>query len=483
MPHPNFIQTMVFFALLAGCSRPHPLAEWEPDKFAPASPTESWSTDWWPATDSPAPARTMEAINIPIGNTLSLAGSVDVALQANPETRLAWADARAAAAEYGISRGDWYPTLTAWAEAIFERELFPLGGETNLQRVDIFTGGPGATLTWTLLDFGRRDASDDEMARALLAANLRFNRSLQDVVFNVQKHYFALEAADGMREAAKLAFVLSNSILEQVEEQLILGLATAPDVLAASQAQALAGYEVAVTKTNVHNARTDLLVTMGLPPDTTVAFDFSVDTALPSELEIGVEQLAELAMASRPDLAAAAAMVQAADARIRAAEATLNPQVTVSATAGYLYSDYKLNPYYDPGPNSGDGWVPTWNVGLTGSWMLFDGEIRHNEIRLAKAEHHAAEEALRRIQLNVAGEVWDAYFDYKAAVERLAWADRLSISAKENLNAMRAAFDHGLKTLPDLQVAQQQIAAARAIRIQSRSDVLTAAAAMVHATG
>lgn len=474
---------MALLGLLAGCSRPHPLAEWEPDQFAPATAAETWSTDWWPATASPAPRRAPERVEIPIGNTLSLAASVDLALQVNPETRVAWADARAAAAEYGISRGSWYPTLTAWAEAVYERELFPLGGTENLQRVDMFTGGPGATLTWTLLDFGRREASDDEMARALLASNLQFNRSLQDMVFAVQQHYFALEAADGMLGAAQLAFTLSDSILQQVKEQLVLGLATAPDVLAARQSQAMAGYEVAVARTNIHNARTDLLVTMGLPPDTEVTFDFSVDTALPSDIGLGVEQLASLAMASRPDLAAAAAEVQAADARIRAAEATLNPQVDLFATAGYLYSNYTLNPYSGTPPNDGDGWIPIWNVGLTGSWMLFDGEIRHNEIRLAKAEHQAAEAALRRTRLNVAGEVWDAYFDYEAAVERLAWAERLGSSARENLDAMRAAFDHGLRTLPDLQAAQQQAAAARAIRINSRADVLTAAAAMVHASG
>ena len=46
---------------IAGCSRPHPLAEWDPDAYAPENPTTSWSADWWPAARDQDAARELAA--------------------------------------------------------------------------------------------------------------------------------------------------------------------------------------------------------------------------------------------------------------------------------------------------------------------------------------------------------------------------------------------------------------------------------------
>jgi len=478
--------TLTPMLVLSACGRPHPLAEWDPDAFAPPSPSESWSTSWWPdGFNEPAPmtAATLRPLDVELPTrSLPVAAAVDLALRVNPDTRGAWADARAAAAEYGISRGAWYPTLTLWAEAMYEQSLFPLGGPVNIQRVDQFEAGPSATLTWTLLDFGRREAADDEALRLLTRANLRFNRSIQDLVFDVQRGFFALEAAQGLREAADQDFMLASTVVRATEEKLMLGLATMPELLTARQASAAAGYAVQVADTAIHDAQTDLLVAIGLPPGTDLAFDTDASTPVPAAIAPSVEQLAALAMAVRPDLAAAAADVQAAEAAVAAAEATLNPTVDFAAGVGYDYLDYSLTPFGSP-PGRGNGWNATWNVGLIGSWMLFDGEIRHNEIRLAKAERAEAVEALRRAQLDASGEVWDAYFDYQAASKRFDWARSLEESSIEQLEASQAAYDFGLGTLPDLLAAQRTTAQARAVRIQGRADVLIAAAAMAHATG
>jgi outer membrane protein TolC len=90
---------------------------------------------------------------------------------------------------------------------------------------------------------------------------------------------------------------------------------------------------------------------------------------------------------------------------------------------------------------------------------------------------------MRKAQLDAAGEVWDSYFDYEAATRRHEWSLAVEETAVENLEAIQMAFDTGLQTFPDLLAAQQSLAAARSNRIRSRSDVLIAAASIVHATG
>ncbi|MEE2907916.1 MAG: TolC family protein [Planctomycetota bacterium] len=479
---------LVPLMLFSACGRSHPLAEWSPDEFAPESPDRTWSTTWWPGgtgetapmAATPPPIIELDIVESP----LNLASALDLALSVNPDTRMAWADARAAAAEYGISRGAWYPNFGVWADASYERDLEPFGGKNNIIREDAFMGGPGATMTWTLLDFGRREADDEMTARALLAANLWFNREIQDVAYAVQSGYFQLEAAEGLLEASELDFALASTVLRSLEERILLGLATLPELLSARQAEALAGYEVQVARTAIHDARTDLLVTMGIPPGTDIDFEMDSDRPVPEQLGIGVERLTALAMAVRPDLAAVAAEVQSAQAAVKAAEATLNPQVDFTGWVGYEYTDYTLDPFVGfPQPNNGSEWNLTWSVGVTGSWLLFDGEIRHNEIRQARANLMATREALRRAQLDAAGEVWDSYFDYEAATRRLEWSQAVELTALESLDAVQLAFDTGLQTLPQLLAAQQSVASARSNRITSRADVLIAAASIVHATG
>ena len=482
---PSILAVLTF---MPACGRSHPLAEWEPDEFAPGTPERTWSANWWPEGGGETP--TMQAAppvmleDDILKSPLNLSSSLDVALTANPETRVAWANARAAAAEYGISRGDWYPEISVWANGSFNRSPEPFGGPNNVIMDESFIAGPGASLTYTLLDFGRREAMDDMTARALLAANLRFNREIQDVAYKVQSEFFALEAAHGLMDAAEMDLRLASTVLQSLEERLFLGLATMPEVLEARQAEALAGYEVQVAKTAIHDSRTNLLVSMGIPPSNTVVFDLNPYAELPDELAVSVDQLTNIAMAARPDLAAKAADVQAAKASVKAAEADLNPQNDLFGMVSYQYIDYNLSPFVGfPAPNSGSNWDTIWSAGVEGSWLIFDGEIRHNRIRKARAELMAAKETMRRAQLNAAGEVWDAYFDYDVASQRHEWSLAVEATSLESLDAVQMAFDTGLQTLPDLLSAQQMVASARSMRIQSRADVLTAAAAIVHATG
>ena len=400
----------------------------------------------------------------------------------NPDTRIAWATARARAAEYGMARSNWYPTIAAIFDALYSQSLLPFGGDVNIQRDRIATLTVGVELNWTLLDFGRRDALDDEFRNALLASNFMFNRSLQDVVHSVQTNYFALESAKGIVDASAQDLLLSESVLASIEERYIVGLATLPELLVARQSRELAGFELESARTGQHEARSDLLIAMGLIPGVPIAFDLDAEAPLPEELTIGVERLIELSMAARPDLAASMAEVKRAQAAVDSAEAQLNPQVDVVAGVAYNWVDYALSPV-DSDPDHGHGNDPTWTVGLLGSWVLFDGEERTNRIRAARAEQMAAMERLQQARLNAAGEVWDAYFQWEAASKQFEWAESLMESSAANLEATMASYEVGLRTMPEVLAARRALADAREAFITSRAQVLTASSDLIHATG
>ena len=489
------ISSLVLLAA-GGCGRPHPLAEWNPDAYAPEAPTASWSANWWPAArdqnatreearlkalDPELPVTILREMG-PLPAEANLTVAVDIALLRNPETRVAWATAKVKAAEYAMSRSDWYPTLAAIFDATYEQSLLAFGGRVGIQEDVLATTSIGLELTWTLLDFGRREAEDDEFSNALLASNFMFNRSLQNVVHAVQIDFFELESADGIVDASEQDLLLAETVLSGIEQKYIVGLATLPELLVARQSRELAGYEVESARALRHQARSDLLIAMGLVPGAPIAFDLDSDAPLPTDLTIGVERLIELSMAARPDLAAAMAKLKQAEAAIASAESQMAPQINVYANVNYNWIDYWLTPTFEA-PGDGHGQNPSWMVGIVGSWVIFDGEERTNRIRAARAQQMVAMEQMQQARLSVAGEVWDAYFLWEAATKQYQWAESLVESSDANLDATLAAYQVGLRTAPQVLAARRSMADAREAFITSRAQVLSASANLVHATG
>src|SRR5260370_25649683 len=100
------------------------------------------------------------------------------------------------------------------------------------------------SLDYDLIDFGRRDAAASSALNELVAANLLFNRKVQEVVFNVERSFYELDAAHAGVEAADAAVKLPTTDRKSTELRQKHGLATAPEVLLARQREAQAEYDL-----------------------------------------------------------------------------------------------------------------------------------------------------------------------------------------------------------------------------------------------
>src|SRR5882762_7629575 len=76
---------------------------------APASPNQPWQS----TLSVPVPARSAPLVAPDPAKTYALAELVNLAEQNNPETRVAWENAKAKAADLGISKSTLYPTVAA----------------------------------------------------------------------------------------------------------------------------------------------------------------------------------------------------------------------------------------------------------------------------------------------------------------------------------------------------------------------------------
>jgi len=83
---------------------------------APPSPNRPWTPDADPRQVLAEPSRA-STLRFDPTRTYSLAELIDLAQQHNPDTGVAWEQARAQAAALGVARSELYPTLTAAALA------------------------------------------------------------------------------------------------------------------------------------------------------------------------------------------------------------------------------------------------------------------------------------------------------------------------------------------------------------------------------
>src|ERR1700722_3434745 len=89
-----------------GCSYFAEQPEVYPDKFAPAESDRAWTpkTSEYVIPMQARPASTLpEPRAASVSNKYDLPALIDIALSNNPDTRVTWDQARAAAAAYGVS--------------------------------------------------------------------------------------------------------------------------------------------------------------------------------------------------------------------------------------------------------------------------------------------------------------------------------------------------------------------------------------------
>jgi len=405
----------------------------------------------------------------------SLAELVDIAEQNNPETRVSWEQARENAAQLGIARSALYPTLAAMASASASRySLF--FGKFYRQDVELFPAT--LNLSYTLIDFGARDARIDAAKANLLAADLAFNDTHRKVVFDVTQAYYQLLDAKGHEAAAEATLTDARTLQQSLEDRLSRGLATLPDVLEARAATAQAEYELASVQGQETVSRAILASVLGI--DASSSFDIEdISANVPSSvLNEPVQNLVQRALAQRPDLLAQAAQVRAADAGIREARSSYFPRLSLSADAGHSYGiGQQVN---EPVVHSQ---IYPYTVQLRLSWTLFDGELRENEVARAESDRRKADAELTALIDRIENEISASYARLQTAQRQQEAADALLAAATTSYTAASEAFQSGVRNFIDVTQAQRDLARARTAQTSARTELLTAAADLAFRAG
>jgi outer membrane protein len=473
----GFLPTIV---ILAGCAElPVPIRA--PYSAAPLS----YSTPWRPppavaANPAQMVAARTGAVPVDPSAVYGLADLIDFAHRTNPETRRTWEQARAAAAQVGRAEAAYYPTLFLMAVAgtsrVADRAPPPVGTFT----IEGAGVNPQLQLNWILLDFGRRSSSVERRAQELFQANFAFNRKLQEVAFAVSRNYFSFDASRARVTAARATLESAVVVEEAVGARLEEGLATRPEFLLARQERARAAFEVQDALGGVDDAQAALADSLGIAPTALMRVADLSALALPTGLADSVEQIIDRALARRPDLTSRLAALRAREAEERRAAAEFWPRFLFSGSVGQAVQRYRVGPPFGRFNMNETEYAAFLNF----EWKLYDGFERDNALREARSLRGAAEADLSALELKAIREVWKAYSDVKTALRKQEYALALLAASEEayesTLESYRSA---GLATVIDLLAAQRDLARARTTDIQTRAELLTAAAALTFAAG
>ena len=410
---------------------------------------------------------------------------IDLAQRVNPETRVAWESARRAALAVGLVESEYFPLLALSALGGYQSVGVPIPQNLvsdGFFRFDLAQAVPSLNLKWLLLDFGRRGSAWDAAKQRVLAANLGFNRKHQQIAFGVQRAFYGLTSVRARIAVAQSSLDAARAVLDATETRLKNGLATRPELALARQQEAQASFELEEVLDKERDAQVTMAESIGVPPTTPIQVtDFSA-LPPPATLQDSVEKTIDRALEKRPDLIARVAALRASEADLSRARAAYWPTLSLVANVGSILGDARIT-----ADGKSTGWFgaaqPSYGVGLSLEWEIFDGGARRRRVELAESARRTAQDEITATRDRAVSDVWKAYTDVKLAFRRLDVAAALVDASEQSYEDSLKSYRVGLGTLTDLLAARRELSRARFVQLDTKVQLLESSAALAFTTG
>ena len=387
-----------------------------------------------------------------VGQTpLSLRQAVSMALEKNPQRRMAVADQHAAEAGVQEARSGLLPRVSFTESATRGNDpVYVFGTRLRQERFTVAdfalnrlnTPTPIGNFSsrfsgnWSLFD---SFANLKSLARAKdlqQAAGHQLERADQETIFRVVQAYLGLLLAQKEQDVAEQSVKTAQSILDRSQARYQSGVVVQSDLLSAQVRLASRQEELIRARSNLAFAAAQLDTAMGVPADT----EFQPSQGL-SEGALPQAALADLetrALASRPDLKQIAAQQTAQEKSVSIAKSAFGPKL--NAFGGWETESATLSQV------QGNNWV----AGLELQLDLFQGGARKAQLTREKALQERIAAAHQAAADQVRLEVRRAYYDFDSARQQVVVGQAAVGQAEESMRINQNRYDAGITTITDL---------------------------------
>lgn len=410
---------------------------------------------------------------------LTLHQVVERAVNSYPTVGAARAQRERAAADLRDAQSAWLPRLTLDASLVRFQEpmvVHPLHGfdPRNPPLFDRTLIQSGATLSYTLLDFGIRSGRVGAQRALGRAADAALDQARQQLVARVAGTYLRVIAARqllGAHDQRLAALSAAAGRARQLEAE---GKAARIEVLRVEAELRRADADRIGGTAQLETAEHELAQLASLPYDVVRSSQLQpvrpsaaarTDSAGP-----GRPVLVERARAAAPEVRELRGRAEAARSSLGAARATRLPELRVST--GYI----------DRGRWWGD-FTPEWQVGALISYPLYTGGSRSSAIRRAAAEATAAAELLRAAELAAEQGVDRALAALRESRARVAALESAVEQSAEVARIERLSVEVGSGTQTDYLESEANLLRTRAGLIEARHAEITAAIELARIQG
>ena len=430
--------------------QPQPQPTPQPPPTPDQNPTEApgETPSWLPGVQDVTQAE----IATPGKLTITMARAVELALRQHPQVRTARAQAEAAEGHVEQTRVIEHPTLSvagtlgAQSQQAFSRGGISSGGFFTSQESTPLS----ATASWRITDFGQTRANIRAAEASAEAATASVDTTALDVRQNVELAYLESVARRRLVIVAQATVTSEQGHVDQAKRFVA---AQAHDPIEVAQAQSrLANAEstLAQAQANEALALANLRAAIGwVDPTRTIVVDPSWPVPS-SEEPPDLAALVNTARQHRPDIVALDKDIQAANESLIAAKAERRPVLSATASAGWT-------------PNSQIDWAPqpTWQAGLTLSWLAWDGGKSRADAHVAHANLEVAVAQRDELLVTLTSQLESARAQIVTNRAAVQAANEGVTAAQAELKLAEARYAQGLGSQIELADAQTAVTTAQ----------------------
>jgi len=387
---------------------------------------------------------------------------IELSLANNRDLREAIGRVQEARAQYGVQRGEQFPSIGVGAQG--ERQHLPRdlrpGGPDSTSISSTYQAGVG--LTAFEIDLFGRLRNLSEAARQQYLATEQARRSVQiNLIGQVAQAYLTLRAAEVQLDLTQKTLDSRRASYDLVRRRYDGGVASELELNQAKGLLDSASADLAQLARLQAQARNALVLLVGqpLPADLPAPAPFDRDqlvagvpAGLPSDL-----------LERRPDIVAAEHQLMGANASIGAARAAFFPTISLTGSAGTASSS--LSGLFDAGSGM---WVFSPQITMP----LFAGGSIRAGVDLAEARNNIAVAQYERAIQQAFQEVSDALAGEATYGAQLDAQRALQASSARTLELSNLRYENGIDSFLQVQTAQVDFFSAQLALVQTGLDSL-----------
>jgi len=400
--------------------------------------------------------------------------AVHFALKNSPDVHLTLERIKGARAAVLAAESAYYPRLDI--SAGYGRTNNPMFSFGNILNQGQFTSAidfnrPGITdnLNLTgLLQYRFYNGGRDEAAVRAARAGEEASRFEQAAVhlrlgFEVVRSFYSIVQAQDNVQARESSLKAIEVSLQAAQARFEAGDLLKADLLNLEVQKSRASEDLIRARHGLELAGRGFLNLLGLTRG-----PVEIDTARQAEQMVPQQPTYD----QRPELAALQAALQAAEARIRQAQAGYYPSAD-------LFGSYQMDKGFEYEEGAGNSWM----AGVKVNYNLFNGHRTSAEISRAKAKLAEIRAQQHKLELAFNYEIEQASLALQQAEERLQVTEKMMEQADESARLSRERFKEGVILASDLIEVENRLTDARVHNLMARAARRIAIADLRRAAG